>query len=192
METAPVDKNEPCENVNADEIEPRSVDDYDTEDETEAEEEDVWHEVPVVPEKPVMVFGREVNAVLFEMCMGLLAYAVICQAVIPWFTPNALSFSLGLWLGIITAYAYLFHIWWSIGRYIYMGAAAAIMARKQMALRYLVIIVILVTTAIIATLLFLGTALGLFGIKTAALMQPLVRKLRTRNEVAAPEANEMT
>jgi hypothetical protein len=140
------------------------------------DDEDDIDVVPVIPEEPVVFFGKEINAVLFEMVAGIIIFGFACQIAVVWFVHNMLSFSLGLWLGIILAIGYAVHMWWSIERYLYMGAYAAGMARKHMMFRYMIVAIVLVIAAAANFVEFLAVVLGILGIKAGALIQPFIRK----------------
>ena len=152
--------------------------DYDEND--DIEDDDFIDIVPVIPEEPVIIFGKEINAVLFEMISGVFVFGLICQLTVIWFIENKAGFSLGLWLGIIVAIGYTIHMWWSIGQYLYMGTHAPGLARKHMAIRYLVVAVVLCGAAVINQIEFLAVVLGVLGIKVGAFMQPLLRKVIKR------------
>ncbi|MCL2051395.1 MAG: hypothetical protein FWG91_06690 [Lachnospiraceae bacterium] len=139
--------------------------------------------VPVIPEEPVVFFGTEINAVLFEMIMGIIIYGLACQVIIIWFVSEKLDFSMGLWAGILIAIGYSAHLWWSIGRYLYMGTYAAGLSRKHMLFRYLIVTVMLVWAAVAGLTQFLAAVLGIFGIKAGAFMQPLLRKILKRGNL---------
>ncbi|MCL2719609.1 MAG: hypothetical protein FWE14_12620 [Lachnospiraceae bacterium] len=152
-------------------------------DKYEEPESSVWDEeddieiVPVIPEEPVIFFGKEINAVLFEMLAGIIIFGFICQITVIWFISDTLGFSLGLWLGIIIAIGYAIHMWWSIEQYLYMGAYAAGMARKHMMFRYMIVAIVLVFVAATAIVQFLAVVLGILGIKAGAFIQPFIQKI---------------
>jgi len=152
----------------------------DIEDDIDDDDDDFIDIVPVIPEEPVIIFGFEINAVLFEMISGVVIFGLICQMTIVWFLTDKMSFSLGLLLGIIVAVGYTIHMWWSIGQYLYMGTHAPGLARKHMAIRYMVVALVLGAAAMINQLEFLAVVLGVLGIKVGAFMQPLLRKVIKR------------
>jgi hypothetical protein len=133
-----------------------------------------------LPEETVTIFGKKINAVLFEMITGIIVFGFMCQMTIVWFLKDKLGFSLGLWLGIITAVGYTIHMWWSLGQYLPMGAFAQGIARKHAALRYLVVGAILIIVAITNAVQFLAVFLGIMGVKAGAFLQPFIQSLCRR------------
>ena len=164
---------------------------YDFEDEAEDDEidgdgDDDYAQSVHVPEEPTVIFGRKINTVLFEMYLGLLTYGLACQLSVVWFLQDKLSYSLGLWLGIVTAGAYIAHIWWSIEQYLYRGEKAAGVARGYTLIRYLAVAAVLVAATFTDSLQLFAVFLGIIGVKIAALLQPQVRKLRRRRGTIPP------
>ncbi|MCL2255027.1 MAG: hypothetical protein FWC09_11355 [Lachnospiraceae bacterium] len=134
------------------------------------------------PEEPVVIFGKEINAVLFEMITGIIIFGLTCQLLIVWFVDDPLGFSLGLWLGIIVSVGYTGHMWWSIEQYLYMGLGAPRYAKKHVMFRYMAVCVVLILAGLVSVTFFLAAVLGMMGVKAGAFMQPFVRKLCRRSE----------
>lgn len=156
--------------------------DDDIDDNIEEDDEEI-HIVPVIPEEPVVFFGKEINAVLFEMMAGIILFGLICQVTVTWFIGDKLGFSLGLWVGILVAIGYSIHLWWSSGQYLYMGIYAARVAIRHMLFRYMVVALVLSGAAKIGKIPFLAVALGVVSIKAGAFAQPLLRKIIKRGNV---------
>lgn len=125
--------------------------------------------------------NSEVNAVLFEIIAGILITGIACQAAIVWFVTDKGGFSLGLWLGIITAVFYVISIWHSTGQYLYMGAGAGSLAKKHVMLRYFIVAVILIIAALTDKIQLLAVFLGIISVKAGTLLQPHIRKLYRKN-----------
>jgi hypothetical protein len=159
-----------------------AIDDEDEDDEDEIDCEDEEIEIlPPEPQKPVKILGFEINATLFDMIIGAIIFGLLCQATVVWFVSDKSKYSLGLWLGIAVAIAYIIHLWWSINHYLHFGtAAAARVARRHTLLRYLAVAAVLLVTAITNFVHLLAVFLGIMGIKAAALLSLLVPKLLRR------------
>jgi hypothetical protein len=114
------------------------------------------------------------------MIVGAIIFGLLCQATIVWFVQDKVGFSLGLWLGIVVAIAYIIHMWWSINRYIYYEATAARVAIRYLLLRYFVVAAVLAIVAITNIVQPLAVFLGIIGIKAAVLLSLLVPKLLRR------------
>jgi hypothetical protein len=156
--------------------------DEDYDDEDELEDEDDIEVLPAKPQKPVTILGLKINATLFDMIVGAIIFGIACQATIVWFVSDKTGFSLGLWLGIVVAIAYIIHLWWSINRYLYYEATAARAARKYFLLRYFAVAAVLIVAATTNIVQPLAVFLGIMGIKAAALLSLLVPKLMRRQD----------
>ena len=137
--------------------------------------------VPHIPEEPITICGRELNAVLGEMYLALLAYGIILQFSVVWFLADRWAYSLGLWLGIIVAAAYIAHMWWSIEQCLYMmKKQAASRARLYTLSRFLVVAAVLIMATYVDYFQLLAVFIGIMGVKASALLQPQVRKIRRK------------
>jgi hypothetical protein len=152
-------------------------DDYEDEDENE---EEILDAPPPKPQKPIIILGLKINATLFDMIVGAVVFGLLCQVTVVWLVNDKLGFSLGLWLGVVVAIAYIIHMWWSINRYLYYGASAAKVARKHTLLRYLAVAAVLFATTLTDIVQPLAVFLGIIGIKAAALLSLLIPKLMRR------------
>jgi hypothetical protein len=128
-------------------------------------------------EEEIIILGKKINAVLFEMITGTIIFGLVSQMTIVWFVKDTWGFSLGLWLGIAAAIGYIVHMWWSLGQYLYMGTRAVGIARKHTGLRYLMVLALLILVAITNAVQLLAVVLGIMGVKAGAFLQPFVQKL---------------
>jgi len=155
--------------------------DEDIAEEGKTDEADEINLVPHIPEEPITICGRELNAVLGEMYLALLAYGIALQFSVVWFLEDKWAYSLGLWLGIIVAAAYIAHMWWSIEQCLYMmKKQAAARARLHTLSRFLVVAAVLIMATYVDYLQLLAVFIGIMGVKVAALLQPQVRKIRRK------------
>ncbi len=58
---------------------------------------------------------RKIDPTLFELCLGIFLYGIIFEMVLLFFSTE-ISYSLGLWIGVILAMAGSVHMWWSLNR----------------------------------------------------------------------------
>jgi hypothetical protein len=131
-------------------------------------------------EETVAIFGKRINATLFDMIVGVLAFGLFCQMTVVWFLKDKLGYSLGLWLGILVAIAYIAHLWWSINRYVYLETGAPRLYRIHMIFRYFMVAAALALAGVTSFLNPLAVFLGVMGVKAAALLSLLVAKIRRR------------
>lgn len=125
---------------------------------------------------------RKIDPTLLELCMGILAYGVIFEIVLLFFSRNPV-YSIGLWIGIILAVAGAFHMWWSLNRGLELPEKAAVKSMStQNIIRYVVI------AAVLAVLMCTNFAnpifafCGYMGMKVSAYLNPLIHRLRVGKE----------
>ena len=94
-----------------------------------------------------------------------------------WFVKNKVSYSLGLWIGILLAGFLAWHMWKTIDEALDMGEAGAQkIMRKQSMIRYIVIIVVLAVLMCTEAANPLAAFLGVMTLKVAAYLQPVTHK----------------
>lgn len=120
----------------------------------------------------------KINRTLFELEVGILIFGVFCQVIIFLFPKDKPGSSIGLWIGILTALFAAFHMWWSLDKGLDLPEKGAVsyLSRQNM-IRYLVICVVLMLTAIAGAGRPLWTFLGIMGLKASAYMQFLTKKI---------------
>ena len=57
----------------------------------------------------------KIDATLFDLCLGIFLYGVVCQIVVLFFSRKP-EYSIGLWIGVFLAIAGSVHMWWTIDR----------------------------------------------------------------------------
>lgn len=119
----------------------------------------------------------EKNLTLFELIVGIVIFTLLCQIGML-FTPDIFYYSLGLLIGAIMAVAMACHMNYSINRALELvGGDASAIVRKDMAIRYAVIIVVLVILMVLNFASPLTAFLGIMGLKFGAYVQPFTHKL---------------
>lgn len=120
-----------------------------------------------------------INRTVFELWCGIIAFGVLCMAA-TFFVSDKLKYIVCLLIGIMSALAAAYHMWWALDRALDEGEGAATKKiRLQFVYRYLTLIVILGATGIFFGEYVLGTFAGIVGIKVAAYLQPLEKKIST-------------
>lgn len=123
---------------------------------------------------------RKIDPTLFELCLGIFLYVIVFEIILLFFSRD-ISYSLGLWIGVILAMAGAVHMWWSLDRGLDMAEKDAV---KSMGvnniIRYLVLVLV------IAALIYTEFAnpifafCGYMGMKLSAYFNPLIHRLCTR------------
>ena len=123
---------------------------------------------------------KKIDPTLFDLCLGILLYGVIFQAVLLCFSRRA-DYSLGLWIGVLLAVAGAVHMWWSIDRGMEQAARrAAKTVGANNLIRYLVLV------AVMFVLIYTDFAnpifmfCGYMGMKISAYLNPWMCKIRSK------------
>lgn len=121
-----------------------------------------------------------INRTLFELEVGILIFGSLCQLFV-FLTKDKLSYSLGLWVGIITAAFAAFHMWWTLDKGLDLEEKSAVgYLGRQNVIRYVAIVAVIVTAAVSGVVNPLSAFLGVMGLKVSAYMQPLTKKISRR------------
>ena len=118
-----------------------------------------------------------INRTLFELETGILLFGMVCQLfVFP--VKDKAAYSLGLWIGILTAMAGAFHMWWSLDRALDLDEKAAVSKMStHNILRYVAITIVLALTAVSRIANPLSVFLGIMSLKASAYMQFITKKI---------------
>lgn len=120
---------------------------------------------------------NKLNRTVFELWSGIIAFGLLC-AIADIFVPDKIEYIICLLIGIVTALAASYHMWWAIDRALDEGeGGAAKKIRLQFVYRYLALIVVLGIVGVFFGEYVLGTFAGIVGIKVSAYLQPLEKKL---------------
>lgn len=120
---------------------------------------------------------KKIDATLFEMCLGIFLYGVVFQLILLCFSRN-LSYSIGLWIGIVLAGAGAVHMWWTLSRGMDLAQKdASIRIGTGSILRYLVLIAVMVGLYVTDACNPFFVFGGYMGLKVAAYLNPLMKKL---------------
>lgn len=118
-----------------------------------------------------------INRTLFELETGILLFGVVCQLFV-FLLKDKLSYSLGLWMGILIAMISAFHMWWSLDRALELPERAAVKSMStHNILRYIFITAALVLIAISEIADPLSAFLGIMGLKASAYMHFITKKI---------------
>ena len=110
---------------------------------------------------------RKIDPTLLELWLGILAYGVIFEIVLLFFSRNP-AYSIGLWIGVFLALAGAFHMWWALDRGLDLPEKEAV--KSMGALMFVDF----------ANPIF--TFCGYMGMKVAAYLNPLIHRLRAGKE----------
>ncbi|MCH5261174.1 MAG: ATP synthase subunit I [Lachnospiraceae bacterium] len=123
---------------------------------------------------------KKIDPTLFDLCLGILLYGIIFQLVLLFFSRNV-SYSLGLWIGVVLAIAGAVHMWWSLDRGMdQVSKQAARTVATNNLVRYLVLVIVMFVLIYtdFANPIFMFC--GYMGMKISAYMNPWLRKIRSK------------
>lgn len=135
----------------------------------------------------------QINRTLFELETGILIFGVVCQLLIL-LIGNRPGYSLGLWIGIVTAMLGACHMWWSLDRALDLPEKAAVRSMStHNIIRYLVFVLVVGAAAVTQIANPLLIFLGIMSIKVSAYMHFLTKKISIRiygEEILPPLVEE--
>ena len=126
---------------------------------------------------------RDINKALPGLLVGILLYGLMCQIIGVLLVADKGDYSLGLWVGVLTAIFMALHmavILNSVVESDEKGAGA--IATRQNIIRYLVVVIILGILMVTRVGNPLAAFLGIMGLKISAYIQPLFTKMSQRKE----------
>ncbi len=126
---------------------------------------------------------REINTALPGLLVGILLVGILCQIAGLFFVSDKTNYSIGLWIGVLTAIFMAFHMAVSLNSVVerdVKGAQAA--ATRQNIIRYLVVILILGILMVTKIGNPLAAFAGVMGLKISAYVQPLFSKISRQGE----------
>jgi hypothetical protein len=132
----------------------------------------------------------KINTALPGLLLGIIIFGVLCQTVGLFFVENKANYSIGLWIGVLTAIFMAFHMAISINKTVEMdekGARAS--ATRKNLIRYLAVILVLLILMVTQIGNPLSAFLGVMGLKISAYLQPLLRKFHSK-QVSVNETAE--
>lgn len=125
---------------------------------------------------------RKIDPTLFELWLGILAYGVVFEIVLLFFSRDP-AYSIGLWIGVLLAVAGAFHMWWSLDRGLDLPEKEAVKSMgAQNIIRYVVLVLV------IGALMFVDFAnpifafCGYMGMKVSAYLNPLIHRFHAGKE----------
>lgn len=121
---------------------------------------------------------RKINTALPGLLMGIILFGILCQVLGLFFVEDKAGYSIGLWVGVLTAIFMAFHMAITLNSAVerdVKGAQAA--ATRQNIIRYLVVVIILGILMLTRIGNPLAAFAGVMGLKVSAYLQPLFARL---------------
>ena len=123
----------------------------------------------------------EINESLPDLMFGILVFGIAAELLPIWFIEDKIGYSIGLFIGIISALFSAWHMAYTLSRAVdYDEASATKQLQKGTALRYgiqLILIVILSVSGIGSPI---AAFIGMFTLKVSAYAAPFTHKILRR------------
>lgn len=124
---------------------------------------------------------KHISSTAWELVLGILLCGAVLEVLVLMILPEKLSISLGLFIGMITAIAMVFHMNYSIDRILDMGEGAARKgAAKGYAVRTVSVVIILLIVAVTKKVNLLSCIAGIFTLKVSVYLQPITHRIIRR------------
>ncbi len=121
------------------------------------------------------------NRTLYELMCGIVLFELVCFFAGIWFVPRKGFCALGLFLGMLTAFAMAYHMSWTFDRYLGLAQKqAARMVTLQALIRYFAVAAVLFTILFTKIANPLTAFLGIMGLKIGAYLQPLIHSFTVK------------
>lgn len=125
---------------------------------------------------------KGLNASLPGLMLGIVLFGIICQVIGILFVKDRAGYSIGLWVGVITALFMTFHMAYTLDGAVELGVKGAQAAvTRQNLVRYAIVVVILAVMMVTKIGNPLASFLGIMGIKFGAYMQPVFARFSRQN-----------
>ena len=127
---------------------------------------------------------RSINNALPGLLVGIILFGAASQLVGVFLVTDKANYSIGLWIGVLTAIVMAFHMALSLNSVVerdVKGAQAT--ATRQNIIRYLIVVLILGILMITRIGNPIAAFVGVMGLKVSAYLQPLFEKLSHKRKL---------
>lgn len=134
---------------------------------------------------------RKINTALPGLLIGIILFGILCQVLVFFVVEDKTGYSIGLWVGVLTAIFMAFHMAVTLNTAVerdVKGAQAS--ATRQNIIRYFIVVVILGILMLTKVGNPLAAFAGVMGLKVSAYLQPLLVRLSRRGVSDKPCNNE--
>lgn len=126
---------------------------------------------------------RNLNSALPGLLLGILLFGVVCEILGVFLINDKINYSIGLWIGVLTAIFMAFHMALSLDSVVEKDVKGAqAQATRQNIIRYFIVVLILGILMITKIGNPLAAFVGIMGLKVSAYLQPAFLKLSQKNE----------
>lgn len=124
---------------------------------------------------------KSIDATLKEMFLAMLTVGLLAQFILVWFVQDKAGFSVGLWVGVVTAAFMANNMNSTLERALTLGEGGAqTLIRKNSILRYFAVIIVLIGSYFTGWVNPFAVFGGIMTLKVSAYLQPLTHKILER------------
>jgi hypothetical protein len=124
----------------------------------------------------------KINTALPDLLLGIILFGIICQIIGLFLVNSKADYSIGLWIGVITAIFMAFHMAICLNSSVELGEKGAqSKATRDNIIRYFVVVAVIAALAVTRLANPLAAFLGVMGLKVSAYTQPLLSRLTHRD-----------
>ncbi len=132
---------------------------------------------------------KRLNDALPGLVVGIIIYGALCEMVSVWFVHNRLTWSVGLFAGVLCAVFMAVHIALVIDDSVRFGTGTRMLAVKSV-LRYMAVAVVFFALAISGIGDVVAAFIGVMGLKIAAYAQPKIDQIFFKKRTGKDIHNE--
>lgn len=125
-----------------------------------------------------------INSALPGLLLGIVLFGAVSQLVGIFLVTEKANYSIGLWIGVLTAIFMAFHMAFSLNSAVdrdVKGAQAV--ATRQNIIRYLIVVLILGILMMTNIGNPIAAFVGIMGLKVSAYLQPIFQKLSQKRKL---------
>lgn len=124
-----------------------------------------------------------INSALPGLLLGIVLFGAVSQLVGIFLVTEKASYSIGLWIGVLTAIFMAFHMAFSLNSAVDRDAKGAqAVATRQNIIRYLIVVLILGILMMTNIGNPIAAFVGVMGLKISAYLQPIFQKLSQKKK----------
>lgn len=121
---------------------------------------------------------HDMNAALPGLLLGIFLFGVLLEIVGIFFVNDKTNYSIGLWIGVATAFFMAFHMAFSLNQVVERGVKGAqAQATRHNIIRYFIVVIILGILMVTKIGNPLAAFAGIMGLKVSAYLQPVFLKM---------------
>ena len=124
-----------------------------------------------------------INSALPGLLLGIVLFGAVSQLVGIFLVTEKANYSIGLWIGVLTAIFMAFHMAFSLNSAVDRDAKGAqAVATRQNIIRYLIVVLILGILMMTNIGNPIAAFVGVMGLKISAYLQPIFQKLSQKKK----------